>query len=70
MTSYQKQKQHPHCRASAIPDSPVIAEYSLPQCFAQVSKAWNVAVWCNMLKEMTRANFQIVVFTLTRSELK
>ena len=50
--------------------SPVIAEHNFPQGFAQVSKAWNIAVWCNMLKEMTRANFQIVVFNTKLIEIK
>lgn len=42
--------------------SPIIAEHNLPQCFAKVSKAWNVAIWCNMLKKRRKVNFQIIMF--------
>ena len=40
--------------------SPIIAEHNLPQSFAQVNKAWNVAVWCDMYRGPCIAAFGIL----------
>jgi len=29
----------------------VVTEHDFPEGFAEISKAWNVAVWCNMLQK-------------------